>query len=72
MSQNNNLPHSIADDFSKEQMDVFCAVMQVPDFMIAWLSRFFETREIAFVLELNRQRSADMGVQNLSEWIQKK
>ena len=71
MSQNKSRTHSVTDEFSQEQMDAFCAVMEVPDFMIVWLSRFFETREIAFVLELNQQRSTDTGAQHLSEWIQK-
>lgn len=62
---------STADDFSREQIDAFCAIVKVPEFMAAWLSRFFEPREITVVLELNQQRSSDMGVQSISEWVQK-
>ena len=71
MSQKNQPADSIADDISREQIEAFCTIVKVPDFMLPWLSRFFEPREIVFVLELNQQRSANMGAQNYSEWIQK-
>ena len=71
MSEKKTLVDSVADEFSREQIDAFCSIVKVPDFMIAWLSRFFEPGEIAFVLELNQQRSLDMDAQAYSEWIQK-
>jgi len=71
MSERNTHTNSIADNFPREQLEAFCKIAKIPDFMVPWLSRFFEPREIAFILELNQRHLADMGVQKLSEWIQK-
>jgi len=71
MSEKNTPVDSISDDVPREQIDAFCSIVKVPAFMIPWLSRFFEPREIAFVLGLNRQHAKNLGGQGFSEWIQK-
>jgi len=38
--------------------------------MLPWISRFFEPREIALVLELNQQHSRHMDARSFLEWIQ--
>ena len=71
MSIKHNTIDGTGDVFSRKQIDAFSAIMNVPDFILPWLSRFFEPREITFVLELNQQHSAGTGAQYVSEWIKK-
>jgi len=71
MIQNIKQAHSITDDFSQEQMDAFCAVMEVPDFMIAWLDRFYEPEEIKFILALDQQRLTDMDAKGPTDGTSK-
>lgn len=71
MSEKHKPVDNISDDFSREQLDAFSTIMNVPYFILPWLSRFFEPREITFILELNLQHSANKGAHCFSEWIQK-
>ena len=71
MSQNNTLADSIVDCFPKEQINAFCAIVMVPDFVVPWLNHFFEPKEITFILELNQLRPSDTDTESLPSGAQK-
>ena len=45
---------------SKNKIDSFCRIFDVPGFIIPWLHRFFEPQEIELVLDLTRQEGTGL------------
>jgi Pyruvate/2-oxoacid:ferredoxin oxidoreductase delta subunit len=48
---------------SKSQINTFCTILEIPEFVVPWLDRFFESEEIELILELNEQLQEDSVVE---------